>query len=378
MFDSHSARYRRVQAYAYLRGIAGCICFRLAESSLIVVRLPLCAVSQGSSLCLSARYRRVQAYAYLRGIAGCICFRLAELSLIVVRLPLCAVSQAAYAYLRGIAGCTCFTFAELSLIVVRLPLCAVSQGSNLCLSARYRRLHMPICAVSQAAYAYLRGIAGCICFRFAELSLIVVRLPLCAVSQGSSLCLAARYRRLHMLQVCRIIFNRCSTPALRGIAGFKLMPICAVSQAAYAYLRGIAGCICFKFAELSLIVVRLPLCAVSQGSSICLAARYRRLHMLQVCRIIFNRCSTPALRGIAGFKLVPICAVLQAAYAYLRGIAGCICLSARYRRLHMLQVCRIIFNSCSTPTLRGIAGFKLMPSCAVSQAAYASGLPNYL
>ena len=149
-----------------------------------------------------------------------------------------------------------------------------------------------------------------------------------------------------MVHACRIIFNRCTTPALRGIAGFKRMPICAVLQAAYAYLRGIAGCIC-------------------------LSARYRRLHMLQVCRIIFNRCSTPALRGIAGFKLMPICAVLQAAYAYLRGIAGCICLSARYRRLHMLQVCRIIFNSCSTPTLRGIAGFKLMPICAVSQAAYA-------
>ena len=294
-------------------------------------------------------------------------------------------------------------FAELSLIVVRLPLCAVSQGSSLCLAARYRRLHMlqvcriifnrcstpalrgiagfklmPICAVSQAAYAYLRGIAGCICFRFAELTLIVVRLPLCAVSQGSSLCLAARYRRLHMLQVCRLIFNRCSTPALRGIAGFKLMPICAVLQAAYAYLRGIAGCIC-------------------------LSARYRRLHMLQVCRIIFNRCSTPALRGIAGFKLMPICAVSQAAYAYLRGIAGCICfrfaelslivvrlplcavsqgsslcLAARYRRLHMLQVCRIIFNRCSTPALRGIAGFKLMPICVVSQAAYGSCLPNYL
>ena len=188
---------------------------------------------------------------------------------------------------------------------------------------------MPICAVSQAAY----------CFTFAELSLIVVRLPLCAVSQGSSICLSARYRRLHMLHVCQTIFTHCFTPALRGIAEFKLMPICAVSQAAYAsrlpnhlyslfysrsaryrrvqayaYLRGIAGCICFAFAELSLLIVRLPLCAVSQGSSLCLSARYRRLHMLHVCRIIFNRCSTPALRGIAGSSL---------------------CLSARYRRLHI-------------------------------------------
>ena len=199
----------------------------------------------------SARYRRVQAYAYLRSIAGCILLHVCRIIFNRCLIPA----------LRGIAG-------------FKL---------------------MPICAVSQAAY----------CFTFAELVLIVVRLPLCAVSQGSSLCLSARYRRLHMLHVCRIIFNRCLIPALRGIAGFKLMPICAVSQAAY----------CFTFAELVLIVVRLPLCAVSQGSSLCLSARYRRLHMLHVCRIIFNRCLIPALRGIAGFKLMPICAVSQAAYA---------------------------------------------------------------
>ena len=138
------------------------------------------------------------------------------------------------------------------------------------------------------AYAYLRSIAGCIWFMLAELSLI-----------------SARYRRLHMLHVCRSTFNRC---LISRSARYRRVQ-------AYAYLRGIAGCICFTFAELSLIVVRLPLCAVSQGSSLCLSARYRRLHMLHVCRIIFNRCSTPTLRGIAGFKLMRICAVSQAAYA---------------------------------------------------------------
>ena len=186
-----------------------------------------------------------------------------------------------------------------------------------------------------------------------------------------------------MLHVCRISLNRCSTPALRGIAGFKLMPICAVSQAAY----------CFTFAELVLIVVRLPLCAVSQGSSLCLSARYRRLHMLHVCRIIFNRCLIPALRGIAGFKLMPICAVSQAAYCFtfaelvlivvrlpLCAVSqgSSLCLSARYRRLHMLHVCRIIFNRCSTPALRGIAGSSLCLSARYRRLHIASRLPNYL
>ena len=129
---------------------------------------------------------------------------------------------------------------------------------------------MPICAVSQAAY----------CFAFAELSLIVVRLPLCAVSQGSSLCLSARYRRLHMLPVCQTIFTHGSPPALCSIAGFKLMPTCAVSQAAYA------------------------LC----------------------CRITMDLCPTPATHGIAGRIHIwwILCTV---------PIAGCICVLCRQHNL---------------------------------------------
>ena len=175
----------------------------------------------------------------------------------------------------------------------QLPPRAVSQGVY--------TMHMPICAVLQAAH----------CFTFAELSLIGVRLPLCAVTQGSSLCLSARYRRLHMIRACQTIFTHCLTPALRS---------------AYACLCGIAGCICFTFAELSLIVVRLPLCAVSQGSSLCLSARYRRLHMLYVGRITMDLCPTPATHGIAGCIHIwwILCTV---------PIAGCICVFCRQHNL---------------------------------------------